>query len=310
MGCEMNAFGIKGSVPKFSTEVYVAVLFTNDSAKAVKVFLLAEGWHLRRIWTATADDCEELPRYEELMSQLKAASDHREADRQNRLAAEHADRDAEVRAAAARSRGASRHVIRDILEVEVEKAANGDGSLEVIARKLQMIIENPGLNWDSIQTALSLDTAGYLAKFSRTAPNACHLCKTMLATLSAISTSAKYLDEIASYIYRREQETNAALRAISSRSYVYGGSGVGLLLSSLEAERSVKRDSAEAGRIDEAYRRDVRESNRRSLNASDNIEVNIYRLTVLVETFLANAEQRRVKYDLLPEKLLYLATTF
>jgi integrase len=249
----MNAYRLRGRYLRYSKELFSAVILSDHGRESVKKHIESCGWAVKSLSMATRDDIADLPAYDDLVAQLETAVKERavaEAAAAQKAAEQRAEQvrlqreavDRAIEMAEQRTQRAAHKVWGDVESLQVEDLALDDETLHVIRAKLEMLLGQKSMARDALHNAIFVDAATFLGRNSRRFPIASKLITTLTQTLTRWMELRNESVQIQADMRAHSSAADANVRAIASRTYTYGGSGIGFLLSASAADDAVHKD--------------------------------------------------------------------
>jgi hypothetical protein len=278
----------------------------------------SDGWQVKSVKTAAQDDFAELTEYGELLKQLHAAVRLRrqqEADAARARAeaeaaleeARRADEAEKARQRAATRSYAARCAAGDLAVVSLEFAAGDDNNFRVIRQKLGLFIDPGCMNRQGLYQSMSVDIATFQGSHLSRFPHTCRLLDSLIASLNVWFQLADVIVKIRNEARFMAASVEDEIRAISSRTYTYGGSGWGLVLSASAADHAMRQDQKAVQSLDAQLHRKLREAESLVETATERMALHEWRLRKAYDIMSAViARTNHVTFDV-PDDLLGVA---
>jgi hypothetical protein len=318
LGNVMNAYRLKGLFPAYSAQVFSSLILTATSKEEFSRLATADGWTVKSIQTATAEDYESLTEYHDLLKQLRAAvrskqKERAEADRRRQQQAEESERrrkEEYVRqqeVARATNEHAKRRVVGDLVGVRLEYPAGADPTLRVIRQKLGLFNNPACMNREALFHSISIDLATFQGMHLTEFPSTFQVLDSMMDSLNIWFQLKELIQRIENEMRARTNAVEDDVRAISSRTYTYGGSGWGLVFSASAADHAVRQDEAAIRSLDAQLTQELHEARDLIITAIERTNLHEWRLANVHEILSALIEGRAVARLDVPAGLLQIA---
>jgi len=265
-GMPMNAYLVTATMPVYGSKKVQMIVLTAGGKRDAEAIPRKDNWVVKRVTLATADDVREVAHYSEVLRSVKAEIAAQEPDaiktRQEDDArrAEEAERarqklDEEAEASSRRHQVAIEVTAGDLLAPEIEKEAYGDPKIGQICAKIDLFFGHASVNRKDIYTSISLDFADLRGQ--RRFPGACEIIGKVIKDLDCILAIDARIHEGGQQLEAQRKSVEGQINSIASRTHIYGGSGLFLLFSALDADAAVKRDTQAMSGLERSYRYQV-----------------------------------------------------
>jgi hypothetical protein len=310
----MNAYVITATMPSNGPSKVRMILYSSGTKQEAEAVAKSDGWVVKRATQATAADLEEIEEYSHVLRSVKKEIAARAADalRKKQLEAAKRDEEAErarkqmddaVEANSRRLQFATEAAAGDIIAVEIENHAHDDAKIAQICAKIDMFFSRASVNRKEIYTSIGLDFAEIQGQ--RRLPRACEVVGAILKDLDSILAIDSRMQQGEQQLESERQAVNGQINSIASRTHIYGGSGLFLLFSAMDAESAVKRDEQAINHLRRSYRRQVADFQGAVHQAVLRRRYHEFRAQMGV-AMLRNAPGSPVTFDMSPELADYV----
>lgn len=250
----MFAYHVVASFREYGDKTFGMMVLRAGSKADVQAELLRAGWLVKSIKPASMDHVEEV-RYEVLDAQLRQAVKDRailtalklkreeaeRRERRERIKQENAERE---RNALARRDLAISRAAGDVLGLTLERELDGNVAVATFCSKAALFFNQARMSGREIFTSLSLDFA--TIEVTLKCPNAVRSMRTALGDMNRHLEIESLRHELGQRLQMERQKAEHQVNVISSRTHVFGGSGLGLILSAMAADDAVNADQRAA----------------------------------------------------------------
>jgi hypothetical protein len=248
----MYAYRVKAMHSECGGQCWQMIVYHSGSKKDVERQIVRDGWKVKRITGATADEIFDLPTYPAALAQVNAAIQRiRQAEADNARTArilEENEIQRRRQAAAFAAQQAEENRLMAVfkaigdLPTEVEKGLSGNRKLATLCGKSIQFFDNASLNRADLLTAVTIDAADFQSDDSF--PNANRLVSIVLSVLNEFVKVGSAIARSQELLANERTNVQGQINSIASRTHIFGGSGVYLFLSAVAAESAANKDKS------------------------------------------------------------------
>jgi hypothetical protein len=318
----MNAYVVKAFFPTYSNATFYSWIISNESKEELATKAAADGWRIKSVKPAQVGDVEAYPEYHGLLKELRAAVHERDQERlqrerQEREAAATRQAEAERLQRAGRARReeqqraaralATRRAAGDLLAVKLERGAGEISLLRVIRQKLGLFNVPSCMNREALFHSVTVDAANFQGAYLDRFPSTCKILDAMIQSFNVWFQLRLLVQQAESEMRATAAAVQDDIRAIGSRTYTYGGSGWGLMLSASAADSAVRQDEAAIRSLEGRLSKEMQNARDFAAEAANRMAIHEWRLIKVHEILSALVEQKPSVSLHLPENLVSIA---
>lgn len=247
----MFAYVVKAIYPRVDDSILTMLVYHEGSKGEVHKLVTGDGWQVKRVSTATMEDIRDFERFEDLRIKVRDAAKKRQLEAAERERIAKIDQEqrerkrreremAENRAAEERRDRAIVKATGDLFQIDIEPELHGNKRIAALCAKTLLFFDQASVNKRDLFTSISVDFADFQSFHDYERAN--RLISILISDLNDWLKIEDGISQLQLNIHHDRVSTENEVNSIASRSHVYGGSGLGLLLSAMDAERAAKQD--------------------------------------------------------------------
>lgn len=302
----MYAYRIKAVFPSHSSSVVLSIFVSDRTKNEVALLITQQGWIVKNISLATESELAQLPLFQDVHQNVRKIIAEREAQKtaeqervERRTANAKVDEQhareraakiaADARIAEERARAAARvekgrqlfSVFGDIISSPPEPSTTTLEGMAVLRQKVGLFLSSGNVNLHALYTNICIDCATFQGINGQRYPGACNLLELLTSSITRWFELQNESLRIMARLRDRWTQIDTDIRAISSRSYIWGGSGLWAVLSACDAESQVSRDESQIQELQHEYQREEAQAQTMNDQVSNNMAIQWQRIIAI-----------------------------